>query len=340
MPRPAALEIAAPESSPAQIHRRPTDTAAATKLCPAPAAELVVRRRRVGGQNEQPRPKLCPSMPFSRRRGASELARAAASGDVARNLRHPHFELPDIRRDVGAHDSKQRIWGSQWGLFNFGAIGGEVLQRVGASLPWPVDLVQPWRLVTAVFLHGSLLHIFFNMWVLMDIGPQIEELYGSARYLFIYVVAGIGGYVVSSAFWHFSVGGSGALLGLIGVLLAMTVGRRTAGMQMLRGQLIRWLIYIGIWGLLFLGIDNWAHAGGLATGFTLGKLMTDRPPATPEEQKLAYALGWGCGAGSRREFCHGGSGDIASRLTRWRVRGFTARRAVAATPRCCSAIRK
>ncbi|MGA8766197.1 MAG: rhomboid family intramembrane serine protease [Candidatus Acidiferrales bacterium] len=182
--------------------------------------------------------------------------------------------------------------GLSGGLFNFGAIGGEVLQRAGASLPWPVDLVQPWRLVAAVFLHGSLLHIFFNMWVLMDIGPQIEELYGSARYLFIYVVAGIGGYVVSSAFWHFSVGGSGALLGLIGVLLAMTVGRRTAGMQMLRGQLIRWLIYIGIWGLLFPGIDNWAHAGGLATGFILGKLMADRPPATPEEQKLAYALGW------------------------------------------------
>ena len=101
----------------------------------------------------------------------------------------------------------------------------------------------------AVFLHGSLLHIFFNMWVLMDIGPQIEELYGSARYLFIYVVTGIGGYVVSSAFWHFSVGGSGALLGLIGVLLAMTVGRRTAGMQMLRGQLIRWLIYIAHLGI-------------------------------------------------------------------------------------------
>jgi rhomboid protease GluP len=61
---------------------------------------------------------------------------------------------------------------------------------------------------------------------------------------------------------------------------------------MLRSQLIRWLIYIGIWGLLFPGIDNWAHAGGLATGFILGKILTDRPPATPEERKLAYALGW------------------------------------------------
>ena len=40
--------------------------------------------------------------------------------------------------------------------------------------------VYPWRLIMATFLHGSLLHIGFNMWVLMDIGPQIEELYGSA----------------------------------------------------------------------------------------------------------------------------------------------------------------
>ena len=46
------------------------------------------------------------------------------------------------------------------------------------------------------------------MWVLMDIGPQIEELYGSARFLFIYVVTGIGGYVLSSSSGHFSVGGS------------------------------------------------------------------------------------------------------------------------------------
>jgi rhomboid protease GluP len=108
----------------------------------------------------------------------------------------------------------------------------------------------------------------------------------------MYVVTGIGGYVLSSAIGHFSVGGSGAILGLIGVLLAMTTGRRAAGLQMLRGQLIRWLIYLGIWGLLFQGVDNWAHAGGLATGFLLGKLMIDRPPATPEERKLANALGW------------------------------------------------
>jgi len=178
-------------------------------------------------------------------------------------------------------------------LMNFGGVSGAVLQRLGASLPLAYNLSQPWRFVMAVFLHGSILHIVFNMWVLMDIGPQIEEMYGSARLLFVYVLTGIGGYILSSAFGNFSVGGSGALLGLIGVLLAITTGRRSAGMQMLRGQLMRWLIYILIWGLFVRGIDNFAHAGGLATGFVLGKILADRPPNSPEERKLANALGWG-----------------------------------------------
>ena len=95
--------------------------------------------------------------------------------------------------------------------------------------------------------------------------------------------------MLSSVSGHFSVGGSGALLGLIGVLLAITTGRRSAGMRMLRQQIIRWLIYILVWGLLFPGIDNMAHLGGLATGFLLGKIMMDRPPMTPEERKRAYA---------------------------------------------------
>ena len=180
----------------------------------------------------------------------------------------------------------------QGGLLNFGAVNGDVLQRLGASLPFGINSHESWRFVTAIFLHASILHILFNMWVLMDIGPQIEELYGSARYLFIYVGTGIGGYVLSSLFGHFSVGGSGALLGLIGVLLALTMGRRSTGMQMLRSQVIRWLIYIAVWGLLFPGIDNMAHIGGFVSGFALGKVMTDRPPASPEERKRAYAMGW------------------------------------------------
>jgi len=178
------------------------------------------------------------------------------------------------------------------GIFNFGAINGPVLQKLGASLPWPIDLLQPWRFIMATFLHGSLMHIGFNMWVLMDIGPQIEELYGSARFFFIYVITGIGGYVLSGLVGHFSVGGSAALLGLIGLLLALTFNRKSASMQMLRSQLIKWLIYIAIMGFVFGGIDNFAHLGGFLSGFALGKIMDDRPPMSQQERTRADLLGW------------------------------------------------
>lgn len=180
------------------------------------------------------------------------------------------------------------------GLFSIGAIDARVLNHLGGSLPFWFDIRQPWRFVTAVFLHGSLLHIAFNMWVLMDFGPHVEEQYGSARYLFLYIVTGTAGYAVSALAGHASVGASGALMGLIGVLLAITMGRRSIGAQMMRSYLIRFLIYVAVFGLMFraVGVDNAAHMGGLAAGFLLGRVMADREPATASERTRAYALGW------------------------------------------------
>lgn len=263
-------------------------------------------------ESEQPRPKLCPACRALVGAGATRchncgasmrFSLAAASQSLGRYMPQTSpvtyailtvsclLFLVSLLKTI-SETGFQSGGGGLSSLLDLGGIDGQVLLRMGESLPWPGDAVQPWRFVTAVFLHGSILHILFNMWVLMDIGPQIEELYGSARYLFIYVVTGIGGYVLSSLMLHFSVGGSGALLGLIGVLLAMTMGRRAAGMQMLRQSLIRWLIYIAVLGLLMHGIDNWAHAGGLATGFLLGKILSDRTPSTPQEVRLAQAMGW------------------------------------------------
>ncbi|MGH9726557.1 MAG: rhomboid family intramembrane serine protease, partial [Candidatus Acidiferrales bacterium] len=59
-------------------------------------------------------------------------------------------------------------------IFGLGGVSSRVLEQLGASLPLPYNLQEPWRFVTAVFLHASLMHIGFNMWVLMDIGPAIE----------------------------------------------------------------------------------------------------------------------------------------------------------------------
>jgi membrane associated rhomboid family serine protease len=178
-------------------------------------------------------------------------------------------------------------------LFGLGGINGAVLLRMGLSGPF--DLAQPWRMVTAIFLHGSLLHIGFNMWVLMDLAPTIEELYGSARFFFVYIVTGVCGYVLSAITGHFSVGASGSLLGMVGLLLALTTGRQSIGMRMLRSQLLYWLAYIAVMGILMPGIDNFAHIGGFVSGFLLGKIMTDRQPADPIERRRAYALGWMAG---------------------------------------------
>jgi rhomboid protease GluP len=121
---------------------------------------------------------------------------------------------------------------------------------------------------------------------------MVEELFGSARYLFLYIATGVFGYVVSSFFGHASVGASGALLGLIGLLLASTTRSSGAAAQMMRSNLIKWIIYIAIMGFMFSGIDNYAHFGGLASGFALGKLFIDRPPQGPTETRIANALGW------------------------------------------------
>jgi rhomboid protease GluP len=185
--------------------------------------------------------------------------------------------------------------GLSGGLMGLGGIATPVNYRLGASLPLSYNLSQPWRFVTAVFLHGGLLHIGFNMWVLMDIGPMVEELYGSARYLFLYVATGVAGYLVSSSFGHISVGASGSLLGLIGVLLAATTGRQSMAAQALRSALIRWLIYIAVMGFLFRGTDNYAHFGGVAAGYLLGRWLPDRPPADLSERRLADFLGWAAG---------------------------------------------
>ncbi len=180
-----------------------------------------------------------------------------------------------------------------------GGIDGRVLIRLGARQALFILGGQWWRLVMPIFLHGGILHILMNTWVLMDLGPQIEEVYGSARYLFLYVATGIFSFVVSSA-WSvvryggggIGVGASGSLMGLIGVMLAITSRRGGAYMQMVRGQIIRWLIYIFAFGILIAGVDNAAHLGGLASGFVLGKVMADRQPGGAEEVKRAQLLGW------------------------------------------------
>jgi membrane associated rhomboid family serine protease len=134
-----------------------------------------------------------------------------------------------------------------------------------------------YRLFTVTLLHGSLLHLFFNMYALYLAGPIVERWYGSMRFLLFYLACAAAGSVSSFVFGGDipSVGASGAIFGLFGLLLAAGRVHHPVDRQsrMLVGQL-GMLILINIaFGFVVAGIDNAAHLGGLAAGLFLGALI-------------------------------------------------------------------
>ncbi len=149
------------------------------------------------------------------------------------------------------------------------------LIRYGAALPQGVFGGQWWRLITAGFLHGGLMHIFFNLWVFMDLGRHAEEIYGTKRMVAVFIFSSMGGFALSMLRGTMlTVGASAGLFGLIGAMIAYGVRYKWSGQAaMIKGFYIRWAIYGLLFGLLpFFRIDNAAHIGGLATGFALGYL--------------------------------------------------------------------
>ena len=167
-------------------------------------------------------------------------------------------------------------------LYSMGAGNGEAVWNIdvgtlvafGAKYNAGLAAGQWWRLVTAGFLHGGLLHILMNSWVLFDLGAQVEEIYGAGRMLVIYFVSTVFGFY-ASAVWSPapSVGASAALMGLIGAMIALGVRHKSPVGSSIRATYIRWAIYIILFGLLpGLHVDNAAHIGGLAAGFGIAYL--------------------------------------------------------------------
>lgn len=160
---------------------------------------------------------------------------------------------------------------------NSGALMGIDMQTLfdfGAKFRPAILQGQWWRLVTAGFLHGGLLHILMNGWVLFDLGAQVEEIYGTSRMLVIYFISNVCGFYLSTVWTSaLSVGASAALFGLIGAMIALGVRHRTALGREIRGMYIRWAIYGLLFGLLpGFHVDNAAHIGGLASGFAMAYL--------------------------------------------------------------------
>ncbi|TDL34544.1 rhomboid family intramembrane serine protease [Jeotgalibacillus sp. S-D1] len=175
----------------------------------------------------------------------------------------------------------------QLGMFyllesNGGSTNTQVLIDYGAKYNPLIEQGDWWRFFTPIVLHIGLLHLFMNTLALFYLGPLIERIYGRFRFLFIYLLAGFSGSLMSFVFsYNISAGASGAIFGCFGALLYFGARYpklffRTMGLNV--------LIVIGIniaFGFTVPGIDNAGHLGGLAGGFLAAGIVS-----LPKQKKL------------------------------------------------------
>ncbi len=166
------------------------------------------------------------------------------------------------------------LYSTRGGSGSFMDIDATTLVAFGAAYSPFVFAGQWWRLVTAGFLHGGLLHILFNSWALFDVGAQVDQIYGTPRMLVIYFISTVTGFFTSMMIRPvngLSIGASAALCGLIGAMVAAGVKDRSAFGSVIRGAYIRWFIWILVFSLMP-GVDMAAHVGGFVGGFAIGWL--------------------------------------------------------------------
>lgn len=176
-----------------------------------------------------------------------------------------------------------------------GSTAADVLIRLGAMESWLIASGEYWRLFSAMFLHSGLIHLGFNVIGLLIFGNQLERLYGYARFLAIYILAGLAGSITSYAFnlssapHAIGVGASGAVFGILGALVAFFLSNRNLlgemGRHTLTGLLALAAINLVV-GFVMPGIDNFAHMGGFAGGFLLGMAYS------PKYRQVYDLMGW------------------------------------------------
>ena len=150
-----------------------------------------------------------------------------------------------------------------------------VLIEYGANLDVLVKNGEYYRLLTSMFLHSGLLHLFFNMYALYIIGPQVESFFGKTKYLIIYLLSGISGSLLSVAFNvnTVSVGASGAIFGLFGASLYFGYNYRGYLGNVIKSQILPVVIINLIFGFISTGVDVAGHIGGLIGGIIVSSVL-------------------------------------------------------------------
>ena len=157
----------------------------------------------------------------------------------------------------------------------------DVLLRFGAMFGPFIANGEYWRLFSAMFLHFGVAHLATNGLGLFIFGRLVEKVFGHARFLTIYILAGLFGSVASYAFNSIAVGAgaSGAIFGVLGALAAYFLVQREMSGRLAQSDLTGVLLLAGInllYGFVTPGIDNWAHLAGFVSGFGLGIALAPR----------------------------------------------------------------
>jgi rhomboid protease GluP len=161
------------------------------------------------------------------------------------------------------------------------SMGGDLPQAIGMKINSRIIAGEYWRLLTPMLLHGSFLHIAFNMYALFIFGPGLERHFGRLRFLLLYLLSGFAGNVISFTFTPAnSLGSSTAVFGLIGaqgVFLFLNREIFSGSARAALGQIVM-IAAVNLFIGLSPGIDNWGHIGGLIGGilftFLAGPLLT------------------------------------------------------------------
>ena len=164
------------------------------------------------------------------------------------------------------------------------------LYDLGATGTFPLQQGRWWTLITAIYLHGGILHIFFNLLWLRQLAPTVEEFFGTSRLILIFTLSGVIGFVASSMFGvPFTIGASGSIFGLLGAMVYYGRSRGgTFGAAVYR-QIGQTALVLFIFGFVMPGVNNWAHAGGFVGGYltAMGVGYTERRSENFTHQILA-----------------------------------------------------
>lgn len=181
------------------------------------------------------------------------------------------------------------------GISGFLSPGQTSLMLLGATGTYPIDhFGRYWTVISANYLHGGIIHLIFNLMALKQIAPWVSSEYGTSRMFAIYSLGGVIGYVISYfAGIPFTIGASAAVCSLIGSLLYYGKSRGGAyGISVYR-EVRGWVISLFVFGLIFPGINNWAHGGGIVGGALIGALIgyNERRRENHFDQALALLCG-------------------------------------------------